>query len=60
LIAIDDYERKYPPDAKYEEGGPTARLWRVYLDEAQAFDTDMISEMREALDLLLIFVRDQY
>ncbi|TFY74743.1 hypothetical protein EWM64_g9269 [Hericium alpestre] len=36
------YKDKYPGDEMYEELGPDARIWHVYLDEAEAFDGDMI------------------
>ena len=37
--------------------GPNARLWRAFLDECEVFDVDMVTESRDGLDLLLVFVR---
>ncbi|KAJ7193627.1 hypothetical protein GGX14DRAFT_505814, partial [Mycena pura] len=51
----DDYEQKYEPDVQYEETSASARVWRVYMDESAIFDRDMMEEMRDALDVLLIF-----
>ncbi|KAJ4475658.1 hypothetical protein J3R30DRAFT_3294094, partial [Lentinula aciculospora] len=34
-------------------------IWHVYLDEAAVFDDNMIGEMRDALDMLLIFVQSK-
>ena len=36
--------------------GPNARVWRVYQDEAEVFDADMVGEARDSLDVLLVFV----
>ena len=52
-----DFEDKYPEDPIYEEMGPNARLWRAFLDECEVFDVDMVTESRDGLDLLLVFVR---
>ncbi|TFY80559.1 hypothetical protein EWM64_g3454 [Hericium alpestre] len=52
---MHDYEQKYPADEIYEEMGPNARVWRVYLDEAEAFDTDMIEGWKDTIDVLLVF-----
>lgn len=52
-----DFEDKYPEDPIYEEMGPNARLWRAFLDESEVFDMDMVTESRDGLDLLLVFVR---
>lgn len=51
-----DFEEKYPEDAIYEELGPNARVWRANMDECELFDNDMITEARDGLDLLLVFV----
>ncbi|KAF9065734.1 hypothetical protein BDP27DRAFT_1157211, partial [Rhodocollybia butyracea] len=50
-----DYTVKYPEDERYHELGPEARIWRVYGDEATAFDNDMIGELGDSLDILLVF-----
>ncbi|KAJ7847445.1 hypothetical protein B0H14DRAFT_2274313, partial [Mycena olivaceomarginata] len=51
----DDYGKKYPPDLIYEEMGPNARAWRMYLDECTIFDGDMSEANRDTLDVLLVF-----
>ena len=53
----DDYDRKYAPDAYGEELGPTARVWRVYLDESREIDAEMVAGFHGTLDVLLVFVR---
>ncbi|KAJ3773802.1 hypothetical protein FB446DRAFT_666033, partial [Lentinula raphanica] len=50
-----NYRLKYPEDELYHEHDPEARIWWVYLDEAAAFDKDMIDELGDSLDVLLIF-----
>ncbi|KAK0238882.1 hypothetical protein EDD85DRAFT_951100 [Armillaria nabsnona] len=50
-----DYEQKFPEDKRYEELGPTARVWRTYLDECGLFDLEMVEGWRDALDVLLVF-----
>ncbi|KAJ3771364.1 hypothetical protein FB446DRAFT_604865, partial [Lentinula raphanica] len=50
-----DYRQKYPEDRQYHEHDPEARVWWVYLDEATAFDNDMIGELGDSLDILLVF-----
>ena len=32
-----DYEQKYPEDEPYQEMGPMARIWKVFLDECTKF-----------------------
>lgn len=51
-----DYEQKFPEDKRYEELGPTARVWRTYLEECAAFDVEMVEGWRDGLDVLLVFV----
>lgn len=51
-----DFEEKYPLDPIYEEMGPNARVWRVNMDECEVYDNDMVTEARDGLDLLLVFV----
>jgi len=51
----DDYEQKYPDDPFGLEAGPNARVWKVYLDEADKFDTEKIEGWSDTIDLLLIF-----
>ncbi|SJL03776.1 uncharacterized protein ARMOST_07133 [Armillaria ostoyae] len=50
-----DYEQKFPEDKRYEEMGPTARVWRTYLEECGLFDLEMVEGWRDALDVLLVF-----
>lgn len=52
-----DFEDKYPEDTINEEMSSNARVWRANLDECEVFDTDMVTEARDGLDLLLVFVR---
>jgi hypothetical protein len=35
---------------------PNARVWRVYLDEAELNDRDMVEGWKDAMDVLLVFV----
>lgn len=51
------YKKKYAPDERYAEAEPDARVWHVYNDECEHFDSDMINETSSSLDILLIFVR---
>ncbi|PBK95492.1 hypothetical protein ARMGADRAFT_1145748 [Armillaria gallica] len=50
-----DYEQKFPEDKQQEEMGPTARVWRTYLEESAPFDIEMVEGWRDGLDVLLIF-----
>ncbi|KAG6809621.1 hypothetical protein H0H93_015658, partial [Arthromyces matolae] len=50
-----DYNAIYEPDPSGQEASENARVWRVYLDEADAYDTDMISSFQTILDSLLVF-----
>ncbi len=51
-----DYEQKFPEDKRHEEMGPTARVWRTYLEECAPFDIEMVEGWRDGLDVLLVFV----
>ncbi|KAF9059342.1 hypothetical protein BDP27DRAFT_1238974, partial [Rhodocollybia butyracea] len=55
MVANYDYTLKYPEDERYQKLGPEARIWRVYGDEATAFDADMVGELSDSLDILLVF-----
>ncbi|KAF9069288.1 hypothetical protein BDP27DRAFT_1363418 [Rhodocollybia butyracea] len=55
LAASYDYMLKYPEDERYHELGDEARIWKVYDDEATAFDNDMVGELSDSLDILLVF-----
>ncbi|KAG6904943.1 hypothetical protein DXG01_006079, partial [Tephrocybe rancida] len=50
-----DYTFKYPRDKRGEEHKENARVWNVYLDEAEIYDTEMIQNFRSILDGLLVF-----
>ncbi|KAK7440453.1 hypothetical protein VKT23_017091 [Stygiomarasmius scandens] len=50
-----DYEKKYPPDPYGQEIGEDARIWKVYLDEAEAYDDEMLKGFRETINSLLVF-----
>ncbi len=42
---------------RYEEMGPSARVFQTYLDERAIFDANMIGESRDSVDILFVFVR---
>ncbi len=48
-----------PEDAFGEECSPNAKLWQVYMNEAQILDNAMTKELTENADVLLDFVRPQ-
>ncbi|KAK0228631.1 hypothetical protein IW262DRAFT_1293372 [Armillaria fumosa] len=50
-----NYEETYPEDVTCEEMRPNARVFRTYLDERAIFDTNMIEESRDSVDVLLVF-----
>ncbi|KAH8824325.1 hypothetical protein DL96DRAFT_1613736 [Flagelloscypha sp. PMI_526] len=50
-----DYDAQYPPDKPGEEAGDNARVWRIYMDEADVYDDDMIRGFRDTIDSLLVF-----
>ncbi|GAW04980.1 hypothetical protein LENED_006810 [Lentinula edodes] len=50
-----DYEERYAPDPLGEEMRENARVFKVYLDEANDFDDDMLRGFRETIDSLLVF-----
>jgi hypothetical protein len=52
-----DYNQKYPEDDYMEEMSDNARVWRVYNDEADRIDAEMVDGWRSTLDTPLIFVR---
>lgn len=51
-----DYENKYPEDAYGEEFGDNARVWKVYMDEAELFDVELTEGWKDTVDVLLVFV----
>ncbi|KAG6901207.1 hypothetical protein C0995_015400 [Termitomyces sp. Mi166 len=50
-----DYTKIYSPDKQGEEAKENARVWNVYLDEAENYDADMIQGFRNIIDGLLVF-----
>ncbi|KAG6890216.1 hypothetical protein C0995_010227 [Termitomyces sp. Mi166 len=50
-----DYTQKYGPDKPGEEAEENARVWNVYLDEAENYDADLIQGYRNIIDGLLVF-----
>ncbi|KAF5361412.1 hypothetical protein D9758_006235 [Tetrapyrgos nigripes] len=48
-----DYSQTYPPDELTREAGDNARMWKVYLDEAEEFDNEMLRSLKDTLDALL-------
>ncbi|KAJ7595614.1 hypothetical protein C8J56DRAFT_716320, partial [Mycena floridula] len=50
-----DYEEKYAPDPRGHEVKPNARVWKVYLDESESYDDDMLRSFRDTIDALLVF-----
>ncbi|KAG6884251.1 hypothetical protein C0993_012783 [Termitomyces sp. T159_Od127] len=50
-----DYTKIYSPDKPGDEAKGNARVWNVYLDEAENYDADMIQGFRNIIDGLLIF-----
>jgi hypothetical protein len=51
-----DYELKYEPDELFHEIESDARIWKVYNDEADFLDREMLEGAEDSLDILLIFV----
>ncbi len=47
---------KFLEDEKFKEVGPMARVWKTFLEEYSEFDSDMVKDWRDALDMLLVFV----
>lgn len=52
-----NYEEKYAPDPLNDEIKENARVWRVYLDEAESYDDEMLRGFKDTIDSLLVFVR---
>ncbi|KNZ72356.1 Ankyrin-1 [Termitomyces sp. J132] len=50
-----DYTKIYSPDKQGDEAKENARVWNVYLDEAENYDTDMIQGFQNIIDGLLVF-----
>ena len=51
-----NYEEKYGPDPLGDEIKENARVWKVYLDEAESYDDEMLRGFRDTIDSLLVFV----
>ncbi|KAF8895798.1 hypothetical protein CPB85DRAFT_209622 [Mucidula mucida] len=52
----DDYVTRFQEADPYgQETAPNARVWRVYVEEAAAFDENMIGQSRDGLDVMLVF-----
>ncbi|KIK53131.1 hypothetical protein GYMLUDRAFT_250562 [Collybiopsis luxurians FD-317 M1] len=54
-----NYTEKYTPDPFSEEFKENARVWKVYLDEAESYDDEMLRGFKDTIDSLLIFVSIQ-
>ncbi|KAG6861142.1 hypothetical protein C0995_003410 [Termitomyces sp. Mi166 len=50
-----DYTKIYSPDKEGDELKENARVWNVYLDEAENYDADMIQGFRNIMNGLLVF-----
>ena len=53
---LGDYNRIYPEDEYGEEMSDNARVWRVYNDESDRIDAEMVAGWKGTLDTLLIYV----
>ncbi|KAF9034665.1 hypothetical protein BDZ89DRAFT_504922 [Hymenopellis radicata] len=51
----EDYDKRFPEDRFGEETAPNARVWRAYMEEAAAFDANMVGQSRDGLDVMLVF-----
>ncbi|KAF9024720.1 hypothetical protein BDZ89DRAFT_954465, partial [Hymenopellis radicata] len=51
----DDYVAWLPEDPYGQETAPNARAWRVYVEEAAAFDENLVGQSRDGLDVMLVF-----
>ncbi|KAJ3966154.1 hypothetical protein EV361DRAFT_1028791 [Lentinula raphanica] len=50
-----DYREKYEDDAREEWLAENARVWKVYLDEAELKDNELLAGLKDTIDALLIF-----
>ncbi|TFK99318.1 hypothetical protein BDV98DRAFT_510780, partial [Pterulicium gracile] len=50
-----DYGEKYPEDAWGKEFDDDARVWKVYMDEAELFDVELTEGWKDTVDVLLVF-----
>ncbi|KAF8916031.1 hypothetical protein CPB85DRAFT_1432404 [Mucidula mucida] len=44
----DDYDQRFPEDEYCKETAPNARVWRTYVEEAAAFDANMMDNLATA------------
>ncbi|KAF9003522.1 hypothetical protein BDZ89DRAFT_967499, partial [Hymenopellis radicata] len=51
----DDYVARFPEDPYGQETAPNARAYRVYVEEAVAYDENMVGQSRDGLDVMLVF-----
>ncbi|KAK0496878.1 hypothetical protein EDD18DRAFT_1352722 [Armillaria luteobubalina] len=51
-----NYEDRFPEDPMYEETMPNARAWMTHQAESAIHGANMVKEIRDNVDLLLIFV----
>ncbi|KAJ7586335.1 hypothetical protein C8J56DRAFT_1051710 [Mycena floridula] len=50
-----NYEEKYAPDPMGHQVKPNACVWKVYLDESESYDEDILRSFRDTIDALLVF-----
>ncbi|PBK93088.1 hypothetical protein ARMGADRAFT_870956, partial [Armillaria gallica] len=50
-----NYEDRFPEDPIYEETAPNARVWRTHQAESEIHDANMVEEIRDNVDVLLVF-----
>ncbi|SJL12124.1 uncharacterized protein ARMOST_15545 [Armillaria ostoyae] len=50
-----NYEDVFPEDPMYAETVPNARVWRTHQAESAIHDANMVEEIRDNVDVLLVF-----
>ncbi|SJL00909.1 uncharacterized protein ARMOST_04223 [Armillaria ostoyae] len=50
-----NYEDRFPEDPMYAETAPSARVWRTHQEESAIHDANMVEEIRDNVDVLLVF-----
>ncbi|KAK0441037.1 hypothetical protein EV421DRAFT_1959673 [Armillaria borealis] len=50
-----NYEDIFPEDPMYAETAPNARVWRTHQAESAIHDVNMVEEIRDNVDVLLVF-----
>ncbi len=53
-----NYEDIFPEDPMYAETLPNARVWRTHQAESAIHDANMVEEIRDNVDVLLVFVSE--